>query len=282
VIWFDDPWAVMNSVSPIVGVPSCIKFIGEHDFHVVGGKYIRALTDAAGCTPILVPALGGALDVARMLDMVDGLLLTGSVSNIAPSRYGKALLDDSLPQDPMRDETNLALIQEAVRRRIPIFGICRGFQELNVAMGGTLHQAVHNLPDKQDHRGGAGTPSEIQYGPAHQVRLTAGGQLRAILGEIEDITVNSVHGQGIDQLGSQLVVEATAPDGLVEAIRLRGKDRFALAVQWHPEWRASENRESTLLFSAFGDACREYRRTRAEETSKSEPNITPVLAKAAS
>lgn len=252
----------MNSVSPIVGVPCCTKFIGEHDFHVVGGKYIRALTEVAGCTPVLIPALGASLDVARMLNMVDGLLLTGSVSNIEPARYGKSLLDDTLPQDVARDETNLPLVQEAIRRGVPVFGICRGFQELNVAMGGTLHQAVHGLPEMQDHRGADGQPAEIQYGPAHEVRLAAGGQLQSILLGVEQITVNSVHGQGIDRLGKQLDVEATAPDGLIEAIRVRGKDRFALAVQWHPEWRASENQESRLLFSAFGDACRQYRQAR--------------------
>jgi putative glutamine amidotransferase len=252
----------MNSVSPIVGVPCCTKFIGEHDFHVVGGKYIRALTEVAGCTPVLIPALGASLDVARMLNMVDGLLLTGSVSNIAPARYGQSLLDNTLPQDVDRDETNLTLVQEAIRRGVPLFGICRGFQELNVAMGGTLHQAVHGLPEMQDHRGADGRPAEIQYGPAHEVRLAAGGQLQSIFLGAGQITVNSVHGQGIDQLGKQLDVEATAPDGLIEAIRVRGNDRFALAVQWHPEWRASENRESRLLFSAFGDACRQYRQER--------------------
>ena len=252
----------MNSVSPIVGVPCCTKFIGEHDFHVVGGKYIRALTEVAGCTPVLIPALGASLDVARMLNMVDGLLLTGSVSNIAPARYGQSLLDNTLPQDVDRDETNLTLVQEAIRRGVPLFGICRGFQELNVAMGGTLHQAVHGLPEMQDHRGADGRPAEIQYGPAHEVRLAAGGQLQSIFLGAGQITVNSVHGQGIDQLGKQLDVEATAPDGLIEAIRVRGNDRFALAVQWHPEWRASENRESRLLFSAFGEACRQYRQER--------------------
>jgi putative glutamine amidotransferase len=252
----------MNSVSPIVGVPCCTKFIGEHDFHVVGGKYIRALTEVASCTPVLIPALGASLDVARMLNMVDGLLLTGSVSNIAPARYGQPLLDDTLPQDVDRDETNLTLVQEAIRRRVPLLGICRGFQELNVAMGGTLHQAVHGLPEMQDHRGADGRPAEIQYGPAHEVRLAAGGQLQSIFLGAGQITVNSVHGQGIDQLGKQLDVEATAPDGLIEAIRVRGNDRFALAVQWHPEWRASENRESRLLFSAFGEACRQYRQER--------------------
>ena len=253
----------MNSVSPIVGVPCCTKFIGEHDFHVVGGKYIRALTEVAGGTPVLIPALGASLDVERMLNMVDGLLLTGSVSNIAPARYGQQLLDDTLPQDVERDETNLTLVQEAIRRGVPVFGICRGLQELNVAMGGTLHQAVHGLPEMRDHRGAGGQPAEIQYGPAHEVRLAAGGQLQSIFVGAEHITVNSVHGQGIDRLGKQLDVEATAPDGLIEAIRVRDKDRFALAVQWHPEWRASENRESRLLFSAFGDACRQYRQARA-------------------
>ncbi|MCE2723918.1 MAG: gamma-glutamyl-gamma-aminobutyrate hydrolase family protein [Burkholderiales bacterium] len=252
----------MNSVSPIVGVPCCTKFIGEHDFHVVGGKYIRALTDIAGCAPVLIPALGASLDVARMLNMVDGLLLTGSVSNIEPARYGKSLLDDTLPHDVARDETNLTLVQEAIRLRVPVFGICRGFQELNVAMGGSLHQAVHGLSEMQDHRGAEGQPAEIQYGPAHVVQLAPGGKLQSIFLGVEQITVNSVHGQGIDQLGEQLDVEATAPDGLIEAIRVRGKDRFALAVQWHPEWRASENQESRLLFSAFGDACRQYRQSR--------------------
>jgi len=129
-------------------------------------------------------------------------------------------------------------------------------------MGGSLHQAVHGLSEMQDHRGAEGQPAEIQYGPAHVVQLAPGGKLQSIFLGVEQITVNSVHGQGIDQLGEQLDVEATAPDGLIEAIRVRGKDRFALAVQWHPEWRASENQESRLLFSAFGDACRQYRQSR--------------------
>jgi len=242
----------------IVGVPACLKHIGAHDYHVVGGKYVRALIDVAGVVPILLPAVGKAINVAGLLDQLDGLFLTGSPSNIDPSRYGQKLLQPQIELDPARDESNLALIEAALARRIPIFGVCRGLQELNVALGGTLHQAVHETAMMSDHRADMGATVEEQYGPAHDVVLAADGMLSNMFGNPGRITVNSVHAQGIERLADVLEVEATAADGLIEAVRVRQPDGFALAVQWHPEWRATENPQSVALFRAFGEACRQF------------------------
>jgi putative glutamine amidotransferase len=140
---------------------------------------------------------------------------------------------------------------------LPLFGICRGFQELNVALGGTLHQAVHDVPGRMDHREPKDQPLDVQYGPAHPVHLTAGGTLQQLLG-VGEIQVNSIHGQGIDQLAPGLLAEATAPDGQIEAVRVRDAKAFAMAVQWHPEWKVLDNPDSVKIFTAFGNACRDY------------------------
>lgn len=245
----------MSQRRPVVGIPACIKTLGDHDFHVVGRKYVDAVLNGAGAVPILLPALGSAQDVARVLSMVDGILLTGSVSNVDPARYGRTLARPELPGDALRDATTFPLIEAALAAGVPLMGICRGFQELNVAMGGTLHQEVHAQDHLHDHRADDGAPVDIQYGPAHPVRLTEGGQLQAILGGAREITVNSIHGQGIDDLGHGLVAEARAPDGLVEAIRVADAHAFAMAVQWHPEWKLGTNPESQRIFAAFGQAC---------------------------
>jgi putative glutamine amidotransferase len=187
--------------------------------------------------------------------MVDGILLTGSVSNVDPARYGKPLNNSDMYMDKARDATTFPLIEAAIKAGKPLLGICRGFQELNVAFGGTLHQEVHAQSDLMDHREKPG-PLEVQYGPSHIVKIVKNGQLSQILNGAEEITVNSIHGQGIDKLGDNLKAEATAPDGLIEAIRVENAKNFAFAVQWHPEWKVLENDQSQAIFKAFGDACR--------------------------
>ena len=244
----------MSQRRPVVGIPACRKFIAPHPFHAVGEKYVTAVNAAAGGLPLLIPPLGGGLDFDTALESVDGLLLTGSPSNVEPRRYGGPHLPDIL-HDPHRDATTLPLITRAVERGIPVLAICRGFQEMNVAVGGTLHQNVQEVQGFGDHREDNTLPLEKQYEAVHRVKLTKGGMLEKITGKSE-LQVNSLHSQGIDRLGDDLIMEAVADDGLVEGYRVKDAPAFALAVQWHPEWRVLENPISKKLFEAFGDACR--------------------------
>jgi putative glutamine amidotransferase len=230
--------------------------VGAHPFHMVGEKYARAVLDAAGAAPLLIPSLADELGFDELLQRLDGLLFTGSPSNVEPHRYEGAPSAPGTLHDPARDATTLPLIRKAVRAGVPVFGICRGFQEMNVAFGGTLHQRLHEVPGHLDHRDDETQPLEVQYGPAHDVTLEPGGVLRSLAAS-ERIQVNSLHNQGIDRLGAELAVEARAPDGVIEAFRVRDAQRFALAVQWHPEWKVMSNPFSRALFAAFGQASRE-------------------------
>lgn len=242
---------------PIVLVPACSCDVGSHTNHVVQRKYIDAVVLGADCVPLILPALGEGTDLETVLNMCDGIMLTGAASNVHPSHYAEDVLDPSLPQDPMRDATTLPLIRAALRRGIPIFSICRGFQEMNVALGGSLHQAVQDVDGHMDHRENEELDMDTQYGPAHPVSLTPLGVMAGILGP-DDIQVNSLHGQGVNQLAPGLAVEARADDGLVEAYRVADATGFTLAVQWHPEWQLAQNPDSIKLFLAFGQACRNY------------------------
>jgi len=229
--------------------------IGPHPFHAVGEKYIAAVVQAADCLPLLIPVLETPLDVTEILTRVDGIFFPGSPSNVEPHRYsGPASVPGTL-HDPHRDATTLSLIPRAVAQGIPVFGVCRGFQEMNVAFGGTLHQCVHEIEGLDDHRENKEQPLEVQYGPAHDVVLEPGSVLRRIAGR-ERVSVNSLHWQGVDQLAPGLAVEARAPDGLVEAFRVQSAPGFALAVQWHPEWKVMSNPFSSALFAEFGTAAR--------------------------
>ncbi|MEO8557967.1 MAG: gamma-glutamyl-gamma-aminobutyrate hydrolase family protein [Rhodospirillales bacterium] len=242
--------------TPLVGVPACIKDIDTTHFHAVQEKYLTALRDAAGTAPLIIPAFGwDVLPLDGLLDMIDGVLLTGSPSNVEPQHYGTTSRD-GVKHDPQRDATTLPLIRRAIERAVPLLAICRGIQELNVALGGSLHQHVEELPGRMDHRSPRGRPLDERYAPRHDVALTKGGYLTERLG-CNTIMVNSLHGQGIDRLANNLVVEATAEDGTVEAVRVGNAQAFALGLQWHPEFRATENPVSLSLFQAFGDACRE-------------------------
>jgi putative glutamine amidotransferase len=245
----------LQNRKPIVLIPADVKQIGEHPFHAVGQKYILAVAEAAGALPLLVPAISNQIEIEELLAVADGVLLTGSPSNVHPSHFGQAVLNPALPLDPARDALTLKLIRATVDAGVPLLAICRGFQELNVAFGGSLHQAVQELAEKSDHREVKDLPLDAQYAVSHSVQLNTNGQLAKIIGR-QQIMVNSLHGQGIDRLGAGLVEEAHAPDGLVEAIRVENAQAFALGVQWHPEWKVMENPQYSAIFKAFGDACR--------------------------
>jgi putative glutamine amidotransferase len=238
---------------PIVGIPACLRTINERVVHTLADKYPAAIIEATGCVPLVIPAVGAKIDVTALLDCLDGLLLTGSPSNVYPNEYGKEPIDDEIRLDPARDATTLPLIREAVRRDLPVLAICRGIQELNVALGGTLHQRLHEMPDRLNHRPHKDMP-DGPYGPAHSVALTPGGVIATLAGTAE-IMVNSLHSQGIDMAGVGLRVEAVAPDGQIEAVSLP-QARFVVGVQWHPEHKVLENPVSSALFAAFGRACR--------------------------
>lgn len=242
---------------PVVGIPACTRQLGAHPFHIVGDKYIRAVSEGADCLPFLIPALGDWYDIDAVLDRLDGLFITGSPSNVEPKHYDGEASEPGTLHDPDRDATTLPLIRRAVERGIPVLAICRGLQELNVVCGGTLYQHVERIPGRADHRADDTKPVEVQYGPAHPVGLAEGGQLAALFNKAET-TVNTVHAQGIDRLGQGLAVEAVAPDGQIEAVRIEAAPYFGLATQWHPEWRFRENPDSTALFQAFGEAVRRY------------------------
>jgi putative glutamine amidotransferase len=230
--------------------------LGQHPFHIAGKKYIDAVR-LAGCQPLVVPSIETG-EMEPLLDLADGILLTGSPSNVHPRHFGEDVHDPALPLDVDRDDWTLPLIPRALERGIPLFAICRGFQEANVALGGSLHQAVQDVPGRHDHRGAADAPAEVVYGLAHPVEVLAGGTLAAILGAGQ-IEVNSVHGQGVNRLAQGLRVEARAPDGLVEAFSMPQAEAFNLCVQWHPEWQAASNPISVRLFKAFGAACQSFR-----------------------
>jgi putative glutamine amidotransferase len=257
----------------VVLVPACNRTIGEHPFHVAGKKYIDAVR-LAGCQPLIVPGAEPE-EIDALLDLADGILLTGSQSNVHPRRFGEPVHDASLPLDPQRDDWVLALIPRALKRGVPLFGICRGFQETNVALGGSLHQAVHEIEGRRDHRAPTNVPAEQAYGFAHTVGVEPDGVLASVIGAAS-FEVNSVHGQGVNRLADGLRIEARSPDGLVEAFSVERVDGvtpgFNLCVQWHPEWQAADNPVSMRLLRAFGAACTAYRRRHRLPSSVPEPD----------
>jgi putative glutamine amidotransferase len=246
---------------PLIGIPADRRLCGKHYFHMAGEKYIEAVAAGAHAVPVLIPALGSEIDLPSLLDACDGLLLTGSASNVEPHHYGGPASEPGTLHDPNRDATTLPLIPRAIAAGLPVLAICRGFQEMNVAYGGTLHQRLHEIPGYLDHREDESTPLDVQYGPAHEVLLEPGGTLLKIAGQ-DCLQVNSLHWQGIQTLGKDLAVEARAPDGVIEAFRVADAPNFALSVQWHPEWQFATNSFSRALFAAFGEASRSRAVTR--------------------
>jgi putative glutamine amidotransferase len=245
----------------IVGIPACAKSLGplgaEMPFHQTPARYAQAVLGCVGALPVLIPPLGEPM--LGLLDELDGLLVPGSPSNVHPRHYEGGDSETPDLHDLERDHTTLPLIRAAIAGGIPVLAICRGIQELNVALGGSLFQRVHVQPGMSDHRGGPGA-HEIRYGPKHLV--TVSGSLARLV-QADRIEVNSLHGQAIDRLGGGLVVEARAPDGTIEAVAMPSARGWLLGVQWHPEWAFAANPHSVAIFTAFGDACRIRRRDRA-------------------
>ena len=246
----------MSIEKPLVGVVSDRRQIdAAHYFQLVGEKYLQALVDAAGVYPVALPSLPEGLDVVEILGRLDGLFLTGNPSNIEPDCYRGRPSKAGTLHDPERDAATLPLIPAAVEAGVPLFAVCRGFQEMNVAFGGTLHQLVHEVPGYHIHKENSDDPLDVQYGPSHKVSFAPGGLLQKITGQ-PDATVNSLHSQAVDRLADGLSVEATADDGLIEGFVVKDAPAFALGVQWHPEWQIHADEASTAIFRAFGDACR--------------------------
>jgi putative glutamine amidotransferase len=248
-------------MKPIIAVTCDTKWIGKHLYHQTGDKYLTAITANTDSLPLLLPSLDKPLAIGDILSSIDGLLFTGAYANIQRELYGLSPAPIDEPQDVLRDANTLPLIMAAIEAGVPVFGICRGFQELNVAYGGTLHPRIHEVNGRMDHRENNDDPLEVQYGPAHKVSTVEGGMLAAITGKTS-FDVNSVHGQGIDRLANGLMVEAVADDGTIESISVIKSKSFALAVQWHPEWQSTSNEQSKKLFRAFGEAVRTYNKTK--------------------
>lgn len=246
---------------PVVGIPCDHRMMGLHPFHMAGEKYIRAIRESTGAVVLLIPSLADAVPAEEILAAVDGLFFTGSPSNIAPRHYSGSPAREGVLQDEHRDATTLPLLRAAIAAGAPTICVCRGFQELNVAMGGTLHQHVQELEGRLDHREDLSAPLETQYGPAHEVRVVEGGLLASIVRE-RAFQVNSLHSQGVDRLAPPLHADALAPDGTVEAVSMPDADGFLLGLQWHPEWRWSENPVSREIFAAYAEAVQQYARRR--------------------
>jgi len=260
-----------SSSRPLVGISACLKENGRGGWHhTVSDKYVQAAVRAVGALPVLVPAIGPAFgdeaalvgDLDHLLDGLDGVLLTGSPSNVEPHHYGKESREGTL-HDPARDATTLPLIRRTIDRGVPLFAICRGLQEVNVALGGSLHQHVHEIEGRRDHRSPRSPDMDVNYAPTHDIDIVEGGLLHRLLGE-RRVRVNSLHAQGVDVLAPRARLEAVCcEDGQVEALSVPDARGFALALQWHPEHRALENPVSMKLFNAFAAACRARMAARA-------------------
>ena len=243
----------------MVWLPADHRLMGDHGhqmpFLVLGDKYARAVKLGAKAQPVMFP-LADPEGIDDLLALVDGVMLTGSPSNVHPSHFGELVQNPNLPLDPVRDALTLALVKACVREGVPLLGICRGFQEINVALGGSLHQQVHEVPGLMDHRESKSATFEVQYAPSHAIVPVPGSALHGWAGGADEVRVNSLHGQGINRLAPGLEPMAHAPDGLVEGFSVRGARAFAHAVQFHPEWRYWENPFYGAIFDAFGSACR--------------------------
>jgi putative glutamine amidotransferase len=246
---------------PIIGVPADRRVLEPHPFHMAGEKYLKAVIEAADAVPLIIPVLADDLAIDELVDQVDGVLLTGSPSDIEPHHYGSESDDPEALRDPHRDALTLPIARHALETAVPLLAVCRGFQELNVVLGGTLHQKVGDVPGYHDHNESPGDSLDVQYGPSHPVMLVSGGLLSHLAGA-EEVMVNSLHRQGVRKLADGVTVEAIADDGLIEAFTVDSAENFALAVQWHPEWQATKNEFSSAIFKAFGDACRSRARER--------------------
>jgi putative glutamine amidotransferase len=253
----------MTDIRPLVCLPADTYEKDGFLYHSLGDKYVRALTDVARVEAVMIPNLIDADNLDGLLHHFDGVLMTGAVSNVHPPHYGEEPTQDHEPYDHHRDAITLKLIRRVIDQGIPLFCICRGFQELNVALGGSLETELQRGDGRLDHRAPKSDDIDERYGPRHAVAISKGGLLDHMLGKRETM-VNTIHRQGIKRLGEGLNIEAQAPDGVIEAVSVKGAKAFAFGTQWHPEFKAAQNPDSVKLFSAFGEAVRAHRRARGE------------------
>ena len=258
----------MTTKKPVVGVIGSAHLAeGKFPAQRVSERILRAAAEVAGALPLIFAGSPEIIDIGALLDTVDGVLLTGARANVHPRYFGHDDNPRHEPYDEPRDALALPLIEACVARGVPLFGICRGFQEINVAFGGTLHPEIRELPGRMNHRalrldnGEINPDPKVIYAERHEVRLTPGGVFAKILGA-ETIRVNSLHGQGILKAGDRVVIEGIAEDDTIEAIRIDGAKNFALGVQWHAEHVADRNPVNRTMFEAFGAALAAYRRAR--------------------
>ena len=248
-------------IRPLIGIPAGYRAYDSFYVHVAGDRNVVAVIEAAEATPLIVPAVGDMLNITETLAGLDGVMLTGGASNIEPHRYGGAPSRNGDLHEPMRDATTLPLTRAALDSGVPVFAMCRGMQELNVALGGTLHQYLHEVPGRFDHRRDRTKPFEAQTAPVHRIAITPGGVLEGVTG-VTEAAVNSLHGQGVDKPAPGTTVEAVADDSTIEGISVDGARAFALGIQWHAEFGATSDPISIALFAAFGDAARERAKRR--------------------
>jgi len=240
-------------VKPLVGISCCTKSFGLYGManHAASDTYVRAVDQVVGAVPVLLPANGDAADIDTLLARLDGIILTGSRSNVHPAFYGGPPHAEGTPEDALRDAVTLRLIRAAIVAGVPVLAICRGLQELNVALGGSLHQRLQDLPGRIDHSTPLHANARIRTGKSHSLAIMPGGWLHRVA-KADSIAVNSLHNQGIDRLASGLIVDATAPDGTIEAVRMPDARALTVGVQWHPEYDFTIDAVSRGIFAAFG------------------------------
>lgn len=252
--------------TPIIAVPADTKVFGEITWHSAQQQYIGAAMDVAGLMSLILPAYESGADIDAVLDRVEGVMITGSASNVAPALYGKVAQEKDGPFDPGRDAITLPLIRRAIARGVPLLCICRGIQELNVALGGTLISEVQELEGRIDHREPPEGNRDAKFVIRQPVFIREGTCIADILGAGE-VQVNSLHRQAIGDIAPNLAVEAVASDGTVEAVSVIGAKNFAIGVQWHPEYWARTDTASRRIFEAFGDAVRAFVQSKAGFTT---------------
>jgi putative glutamine amidotransferase len=242
---------------PVILVTPDVRSFQGYDWHAAPHSYLDATISRAGAMPLILPAFGDRLDLGAVLDRVDGVLCTGSRSNVYPALYGVTPSPEMEPYDHQRDATTLPLIRLAVERGVPLLCICRGLQELNVALGGSLMSEVQEKEGRMDHRAPETDLQEARFAIRHPVHVAAGGCLGRILGG-DTVDVNSLHRQAIGHIAPSLQIEAVASDGVIEAVSVKDAKGFTLGVQWHPEYWVATDGPSAQIFDAFGAAAHEY------------------------
>ncbi|MDE0945206.1 MAG: gamma-glutamyl-gamma-aminobutyrate hydrolase family protein [Alphaproteobacteria bacterium] len=252
---------IQNNEKRATGLVVIVSNFNEDEHHAnhrIGDRFVTAVRDICGALPLALPALGSGADLDTLLDNIDGVILTGGASNVDPHHYGGGEARDQNLLDARRDGVALEIVRACVAREVPLFGICRGIQEINVALGGSLHQYMHEQPNHFDHRRPRQMPIAVQMGARQRITLSPGGTLQSLANGAGQVMVNTLHAQGIDRLADSLVVEAVADDGMVEAVRVAASSTFSIGVQWHAEFRTEDHPFYRALFQAFGRAVAEH------------------------